>query len=292
MSITPIVHKNDKKKQTKKLVAIFLAADKLSIKNDSYFDIYESLFERYIGRQITFVEIGVFNGGSLHMWREYFGESARIIGIDLNPIAMELKKDGFEIFIGNQESHEFWLTLKDQLGSVDIILDDGGHRNGQQISTIYYGVELIKDGGIIVVEDTHTSYFRRFGNPSPFSFINYSKMIVDVIGSRFRYVKSMRSKFYDCVWGVSFFESIVAYYIDRTKCKIGSPIANSGASLNALDFRHVSSKYVSGLSSLESRIYSCRLAGPVKKLVSKAFDFLLFVYEFICGIRLYRTYWR
>jgi hypothetical protein len=54
---------------------------------------------------------------------------------------------------------------------MDIISDDGGHKNGQQIATLYNGVELIKDGGKIVVEDTHTSYFRRFGNPSPFHLL-------------------------------------------------------------------------------------------------------------------------
>jgi hypothetical protein len=83
------------------------------------------------------MEIGVFNGGSLHMWKEYFGDAARIIGVDLNPIALELEKDGFEIYIGNQESADFWLDLKSKVGDVDIILDDGGHKNGQQIATLF-----------------------------------------------------------------------------------------------------------------------------------------------------------
>ena len=138
------------------------------------------------------------------MWREYFGEKARIIGVDLNPIALELKKDGFEIYIGNQESSEFWIDLKSKAGGMDIILDDGGKEYGQQIATLYSGVELIKDGGKIVVEDTHTSYFSRLGNPSPFSFINYSKNIVDLINSRFQHVKSKKSKFYPLVWSISY----------------------------------------------------------------------------------------
>ena len=126
-----------------KLADIFFSTPKLSIKNDTYFDAYEFIFNSYIGKPITFMEIGVFNGGSLHMWREYFGEQARIIGVDFNPIARELEKDGFEIYIGNQESSEFWLELKNKVGYVDIILDDGGHKNGQQIATLYNGVELI-----------------------------------------------------------------------------------------------------------------------------------------------------
>jgi len=123
--------------KNRKLADIFFSSPKLSIKNDSYFDTYESIFNSYVGKPITFMEIGVFKGGSLHMWKEYFGDAARIIGVDLNPIALELEKDGFEIYIGNQESADFWLDLKSKVGDVDIILDDGGHKNGQQIATLF-----------------------------------------------------------------------------------------------------------------------------------------------------------
>ena len=270
----------------KKLADIFFSIPKLSIKNDTYFDIYEFIFNSYRGEAITFIEVGVFNGGSLHMWREYFGEKARIIGVDLNPIALELEKDGFEIYIGNQESSDFWIDLKSKVGDVDIILDDGGHKNGQQIATLYNGVELIKDGGIIVVEDTHTSYFRRFGNPSPFSFINYSKNIVDVINSRFQHVKSKKSKLYSLVWSISYFESIVVFHIDRLKSQIGSPIANQGDSIGAIDFRNYSSKFSMNISKLESWICSFRIIKPVKRIISKLFDWLIYMKEFISDINL------
>jgi hypothetical protein len=276
--------------KNKKLVDIFFATPKLSIKIDSYFDAYESIFKPYIGKPITFIEIGVFNGGSLHMWREYFGDGARIIGVDLNPIALELEKDGFDIYIGNQESKEFWRSLKSKVGDVDIILDDGGHKNGQQIATLFYGVELIKDGGVIVVEDTHTSYFRRFGNPGPFSFLNYSKRIVDVINSRFQFVKSKESKFFNCVWSISYFESIVAFYIDKSKCRVGSPVVNQGQSIGAKDFRNHSNGSVMSLLNLEHRINSFRVMRPVKKLISKLFDWIIFIYEFICDTRLLKYF--
>jgi hypothetical protein len=276
--------------KNKKLSDIFYAMPKLSIKNNTYFNAYEFVFNSYRGKPITFIEIGVFNGGSLHMWREYFGDAARIIGVDLNPIALELEKDGFEIYIGNQECSDFWLDLKGKVGDVDIILDDGGHKNGQQIATLYYGVDLIKDGGLIVIEDTHTSYFRRFGNPSPFSFISYSKKIVDVINSRFQYVKSKKTKFYDCVWAVNYFESIVVFHIDKAKSHIGSPVANQGKSIGAIDFRNHMNTSAKLLAKIEHWLIAFKIFRPVKRLISKLFDWFIYFYEFICDIKLLKYF--
>ena len=56
-----------------------------SIKHENFFPIYEKTFQKYRGKPIVFVEIGVWHGGSLFMWRDYFGKDARIIGIYLFP---------------------------------------------------------------------------------------------------------------------------------------------------------------------------------------------------------------
>lgn len=55
------------------------------LKHDTYFDDYDLIFKDYRNKKITFVEIGILGGGSLFMWRDFFGPQTRIIGIDLNP---------------------------------------------------------------------------------------------------------------------------------------------------------------------------------------------------------------
>ncbi len=209
----------------------------LSIKHDSYFLVYEELLKKYVGKPITFVEVGVLNGGSLFMWRDFFGAEARIIGVDLNPLAKKWEKDGFEIFIGSQSDRRFWDEFFRQVGPVDILLDDGGHTNPQQILTTVAAIDHINDGGLLIVEDVHTSYFKDFGNPSKYSFISFAKRVVDSINSRFPSVNDVKNAYGEKVFSISFYESIVAFRIDSTKCFESKLTSNYGESSGAADMR-------------------------------------------------------
>lgn len=221
-----------------RLFDIYKSVKYLSIKHDSYFQVYEELFAKYVGKEITFIEVGVLNGGSLSMWREYFGPQARIIGVDLNPIAKKWEQEGFEIYIGDQSDPEFWARLFSQVGKADIVLDDGGHTNRQQIVTTDQCIPNIRDGGLLVVEDVHTSYFKEFGNPSRWSFVSFVKHIVDSLNSRFPSVNVVKNHYGDRVYSVSFYESIVCLHINAEKCFVSSPVSNNGISVDAQDFRY------------------------------------------------------
>jgi hypothetical protein len=221
-----------------RLFDIYRDTPYLSIKHSSYFHVYETLFGPYIGRPITFVEVGVLNGGSLFMWRRYLGPQARIIGIDLNPAARKWQSEGFEIHIGSQSDPAFWDRFQREVGPVDILLDDGGHTNAQQIVTVQKAMDIVKDGGLIVVEDTHCSYLTEFGNPSGHSFISFCKRLVDHVQARYPKIRPPRQKFGECVASIRFFESIVALEIDRRLCFKPAPTTNDGISADARDFRY------------------------------------------------------
>jgi hypothetical protein len=210
----------------------------LSFKHSAYFQVYEELLSKYRGKNITFVEVGVLNGGSLFMWRDYLGPQARIIGLDFNPLAKRWEKDGFEIHIGSQSNPDFWTNFYKSVGMIDVLLDDGGHTNEQQIVTTYHSIPFIKDDGILIVEDVHTSYLKDFGNPSRYSFINYAKLFVDDVNARFPGADIKKSIFKEAVYSVSFYDSIVSFSIDRKKCFISSWTSNNGESLEAEDYRH------------------------------------------------------
>jgi 23S rRNA U2552 (ribose-2'-O)-methylase RlmE/FtsJ len=215
-----------------------------STKWEKYFSIYDELLKEFKNKNVTFVEIGIAQGGSLEIWKKYFGKKAKIIGIDLNPNCLKLKKKGIEIFIGDQTDPNFWKKIFKKIGKVDVILDDGGHTNNQQISTIINTANNIKDGGKIIIEDTHTSYMERFGNPHRFSFINFAKKIIDDIN--YTYPFEIKKKFQlslnKLIYAVSFYESIVEFKIDRKKCYENKFVDNLGLNSNFSDFRHENAK--------------------------------------------------
>ena len=220
-----------------KLFQIYKNLKHVSLKCDTYFQVYEEIFNRYVGKEIIFVEIGVMHGGSLFMWREYFGKNARIIGIDLNTKAKELEKHGFEIYIGSQSDKNFWKNFYDKVGKIDILLDDGGHPNKQQMTSVHVAIPNINDGGVIVVEDCHTSYMSIFGNPSKHSFINFSKHLIDKINYRFPDIGlKNKHKSEEKIFSISFYESIVVFNINSKKCFVPEHVNSTGDPYAVSDF--------------------------------------------------------
>ena len=273
---------------TNNLREIYDSVPYLSIKYDSYFPAYEALLQRYVDQEITIVEVGILNGGSLFMWKKYFGTKARIIGIDLNPDALEWEEHGFEIYIGDQSSEAFWADLFQKIGKVDVLIDDGGHTNRQQIVTSHYAIQNINDGGLLIVEDVHTSYFREFGNPSRYSFVNFAHRIVDGVNSRSCSLRRTCVEYSSRVYCVTFFESMVAFQIDTRLCKQSVPTSNNGASRAVTDFRY-QGQITSALFTFKNKFTSN--GGLSARVVNRVVDILLSLHSKAEAIR-YRKYFK
>lgn len=260
------------------LYKFYLNSPYRSVKHSGYFQVYEDILKNYINKKITFVEIGIHNGGSLFMWREFFGESARIIGIDLNPKAKEFEKYGFEIFIGDQSDKKFWRNFFNEVGHIDILIDDGGHTYEQQIITVVSAIDFIKNNGMIIIEDTHTSYFKKFGYPTKFTFVNWSKKIIDNINSRSEEVLISNPIYKNTIHSIEFFESIVVFKIDKYKSYDSKPTSNESKTLNFEDYRFYNSgfnKILNYLNNIEKNLYSKKEKNLLIKLILRINSFLL-----------------
>lgn len=149
-----------------------------------YFEIYNRHFQKYLGKDITIMEVGVNRGGSLQIWKEIFGTKTKIYGVDITPDCKQFEDDQIKIFIGDQADRDFWKKVKSQIPKLDILIDDGGHYMDQQIITFEEMFPHVKDDGVYVCEDTGTSY-----NPEKYgsglkkdnTFIEYSKNFIDYI---------------------------------------------------------------------------------------------------------------
>ena len=214
------------------LKELFIKAKDFSSKHEKYFDVYEENFSKYKGKKITFVEVGIFNGGSLKIWKEYFGPDAKIIGIDINPECKKFEEDGIEIHIGNQSDPKFWDKFFSLVGNVDVILDDGGHTNLDQIITTTKCVNNINDKGILMVEDTHTSYIEFYNSSKKLSFINFAKKIIDDVNYTFPLNIKKKPNFNyslnDQIYSTHFYESIVVFHINRKKAVVNTTVENQG----------------------------------------------------------------
>jgi hypothetical protein len=148
-----------------------------------YFDIYTKHFEAYRNRPIRMLEIGVFRGGSLRMWKEYFHPDSTIVGIDIDKSCKDHEIADRKVYvrIGSQADPEFLAEVNEEFGPFDIILDDGSHKTHHQ--NISFGAlfrPALVDGGCYMVEDVHTNYWLKHID-SEDTFIDLSKQMVDML---------------------------------------------------------------------------------------------------------------
>jgi cephalosporin hydroxylase len=125
-----------------------------------YLDVYEMYFSKYRDTNVKMLEIGVSNGGSLNMWRKYLGGEATIYGIDINPECAKRVSQPNKVRIGSQTDPKFLRAVVDEMGELDIVIDDGSHVAEHQKISFDALFPLLKDGGLYIIEDTHTAYWR------------------------------------------------------------------------------------------------------------------------------------
>ena len=140
-----------------------------------YLPIYDRYFSPFRGKKIRFLEIGVSLGGSLQMWRKYLGDDAIIFGIDNNEVCRKYDGQAAQVRIGSQDDPAFLRDVVDEMGGVDVVLDDGSHQMQHIRASLEYLFPRLSEGGIYMIEDLHTAYWEyyRGGYSAPDNFFGY-----------------------------------------------------------------------------------------------------------------------
>lgn len=138
------------------------------------------------------MEIGVAGFNSIDMWKIYFPQ-AKIYGIDINSKYSDERLHIFKCDQSNKE--QLKLVLKQMNTKCDFINDDGSHIPEHQLLTfdIFFN-ELLEDGGVYIIEDIETSYWKRnglygysteYGYGHPNSIIEKFKHVIDFLNAKF-----------------------------------------------------------------------------------------------------------
>lgn len=127
-----------------------------------YLPVYERHFAPFVGQPIKFLEIGVSHGGSLQMWRKYFGDEVVLFGIDIDPDCAEFDGQAGQVRIGSQADPEFLESVIQEMGGVDIVLDDGSHDSRHIRASLHALYPKLNEGGLYMIEDLHCSYWPKW----------------------------------------------------------------------------------------------------------------------------------
>lgn len=186
----------------KKLIELHLANhEKVSDKWSLYFDIYDDVFSRNINDNVSILEVGIQNGGSLEVISNYFKNAVNIIGCDINSKCSDLqyKNKNIKVVIGDASTVDIKNKIQEICNSFDYIIDDGSHNSRDIIQVFCHYFPLLKDGGVFVIEDLHCSYWKEFegGLFDPYSSISFFKLLIDNMNKEHWGISLSTRQFFD-----------------------------------------------------------------------------------------------
>lgn len=120
-----------------------------------YCPYYEELLYPWYA-PLWLLEIGVMQGGSLRMWRDYY-PLAHVFGIDHDPDSM-ISEDRIRTFCGAQQDTAFLDNVLAVVGSLNVIIDDGSHHPAHHLASFRHLWPHVVAGGWYVIEDCHSLY--------------------------------------------------------------------------------------------------------------------------------------
>lgn len=176
---------------------------------------YLPIYERYFGpmrnKPLRFLEIGVAKGGSLQMWRKYFGPEIILYGIDTNKKCRQFDGQAGQVRIGSQADPEFLASVVAEMGGVDVVLDDGSHQMPHIETSLKVLFPLLSSGGTYLIEDLHTAYWPKWdgGYKAPENFFNSVRQIIDDMHRWYHGEGVRRPEMGGMVTGVHVHDSIV-----------------------------------------------------------------------------------
>jgi len=134
--------------------------------NNHYLERYDPFFSPLADQPISMLELGIWKGGSLRLWRDYFPEG-NIVGVDMVLRPGVVNEERITVHQGSQSDGPFLQQLAQQHApeGFDIIIDDAAHVGALAKASFDALFEKhLKPGGWYIIEDWPTGYFEDWGD--------------------------------------------------------------------------------------------------------------------------------
>jgi hypothetical protein len=143
-----------------------------------YLERYDPILEPWLEKKIVLLELGVYKGGSLLFWRDYF-PLGTIVGIDINLPKGFQTTERIHVFAGSQADPQFLSRVARELApdGFDIIIDDASHI-GELTKIAFWHLfdNHLKPNGLYVIEDWGTGYWDDWPDGKSLDLEAYSKL--------------------------------------------------------------------------------------------------------------------
>ena len=130
-------------------------------KDEGYLKYYREFFQPFRDKPVRLLELGVWNGGSLELWRDYF-INGTITGIDIEPKARIADMARISIYEASQDDLRALdgIAGREAPGGFDIIIDDAAHVGHLAKRSFWHLFRHhLKPGGLYAIEDWGTGYW-------------------------------------------------------------------------------------------------------------------------------------
>lgn len=183
-----------------------------SFKWHHYLEVYDRHLNRFRNTPVKIIEIGVQTGGSLQIWRKYFGRDAIIFGIDIDKECARFDNGDAKVRIGSQNDPIFLRNVISEMGGVDIVIDDGSHVAEHQKTSFETLFPLLSNCGVYICEDLQTSYWKVYHNGGykrTGTFIEVAKQLIDDMHAWYHDRPSVVTPNAEAkIFGISFYDGI------------------------------------------------------------------------------------
>jgi precorrin-6B methylase 2 len=132
---------------------------------------YNEEFKKYADKEIRLLEIGVYTGASLGLWQKYFLKG-QIVGLEKYEGLIQEKYTTLDrVTLGICNAYD--PRVAEQLGTFDIIIDDGSHELPDLKTFIELYLPLVNEGGLLILEDiAEPVYFQELTEVVPEEYKN------------------------------------------------------------------------------------------------------------------------